>query len=420
MDDFLKDCIVNLAVEKTKSSLANISETDSLRIHYLLEFGKFLNSLRDEFGFVEIDGIIEEVFIADLDEFVESELTRIRNVYSKIFNNETDEWTPHEKNSTVGEPSAVALKFLSFFHSSMILPYSFIRQNMKVRASLLYRVQSWALETFYEKCQFECSPLHTSRENILKDVGMINSFAVICKVLGDDFGESLDYLELSASEELHELIGYDPSGLPGTCFNKAIEAFKKLSDKLSSHVFNYTMERFLKPAGVYSNSMMYARVESEESASIPDDLRLSLSNLAETLKFIRQFLCDAQFTRLFKQTLPEKIASFMFQGVLLKNFFTESGAARFQQDLKYVQESLCHVDEMDPGYINETFSRVTEAVELLKIKERDPTAPFDGVRLTRLIRENRVDDLKRFLEMMRLTKLKVEDLSQIFASRRHQ
>ena len=419
MDDFLKNCIVNLAVEKTKSSLANISETDSLRIHYLLEFGKFLNSLRDEFGFVEIDGIIEEVFITDLDEFVESELTRIRNVYSTIFN-ETDEWTPHEKNSTVGEPSSVALKFLSFFHSSMILPYSFIRQNMKIRASLLYRVQSWALETFYEKCQFECSPLHTSRENILKDIGMINSFAVICKVLGDDFGESLDYLELSASEELHELIGYDPSGLPGTCFNKAIEAFKKLSDKLSSHVFNYTMERFLKPAGVYSNSMIYARVESEESASIPDDLRLSLSNLAETLKFIRRFLCDAQFTRLFKQTLPEKLASFMFQGVLLKNFFTESGAARFQQDLNYVQESLCHVDEMDPGYINETFSRVTEAVELLKIKERDPTAPFDGARLTRLIRENRVDDLKRFLEMMRLTKLKVEDLSQIFASRRHQ
>ena len=129
-------------------------------------------------------------------------------------------------------------------------------------------------------------------------------------------------------------IGYDPSGLPGTCFNKAIEAFKKLSDKLSSHVFNYTMERFFETYRVYSNSMIYARVESEESASIPDDLRLSLSNLAETLKFIRRFLCDAQFTRLFKQTLPEKIASFMFQGVLLKNFFTESGAAWFQQDLK--------------------------------------------------------------------------------------
>ena len=227
-------------------------------------------------------------------------------------------------------------------------------------------------------------------------------------------------MELSASEELHEIIGHDPSGLPGTCFNKAMEAFKSMSDRLSSYVFNYTMERFLKPAGVYSNSMIYARVESEESASIPEDLRVSMTNLLETTNFIRRFLCEGQFTKLFKQTLPDKIASFMFQGVLMKNFFSESGAKRFEQDLQYVQDSLCHVEGIDPGHIKESFSRVSEAIDLLKLKERDPTAPFDGSRLTRLIRENRVEDLKRLLEMMRFTKLKVEELPQIFASRRHQ
>lgn len=224
---------------------------------------------------------------------------------------------------------------------------------------------------------------------------------------------------MSAAEELHEIIGYDPSGLPGTCFNKAMEAFKTVSDRLSSHVFNYVMERFLKPAGVYSNSMIYARAqESEEPSSIPEELRVAMSNLQETLTFIRKFLCDAQFTRLFKQILPEKIAAFMFQGVLMKNFFTEAGAKRFEQDLQYVQDSFCHV--ADPGYIKEVFTRVSEATELLKIKERDSTAPFDGVRLSRAIRERRWEELKRFLEMMRLTNLKVEELAQIFASRRQQ
>lgn len=229
---------------------------------------------------------------------------------------------------------------------------------------------------------------------------------------------------MSASSELHEIIGYDPSGLPGTCFNKAIGAFKTMSDRLSSHVFNYAMDRFLKPAGVYSNAMIYARAHAqdseEESSSIPEDLRVAMSNLQETLLFIRKFLCDAQFTRLFKQTLPEKLAAFMFQGVLMKNFFSESGAKRFHQDLQYIQDSLCHVDGIDPGYIKEVFSKVSEATELLKIKERDSTAQFDGARLSRAIREHRWEELKRFLEMMRFGDLKVEELPQIFASRRHQ
>ena len=218
--------------------------------------------------------------------------------------------------------------------------------------------------------------------------------------------------------ELHELIGYDPSGLPGTCFNKAIDAFKSMSDRLSSYVFNYAMERFLKPAGAYSNAMIYARVESDDSSSIPEDLRLAITNLLDTYNFIRRFLCEGQFTKLFKRTLPEKISIFMFQGVLLKNFFSESGAKRFEQDLQYVQESLCHMDGIDPGYIKATFSKVSEAIDLLQIKERDPTGPFDGARLSRAMRENRSEELKRFLEMKRYVNLKVEELPQVFASRR--
>lgn len=182
------------------------------------------------------------------------------------------------------------------------------------------------------------------------------------------------------------------------------------------------MERFLKPARVYSNSMIYARLDESSSSiheSIPEDLRLAMTTLLDTLNFIQKHLSETQFTKLFKKTLPLKISSFMFQGVLLKNFFTEFGAIKFEEDMKYVQDSLCHVDGITPGLLKEVFSKVSDAIELLKIKERDPTGSFDGARLTRAIRENRNEELKRFLEMKRLQNLKIEELPQIFASRRH-
>lgn len=196
LDDFLNDSIVDLSREKTKTSLKSSNMNSSLKVHYLLEFGKFLNCLQDEFGFIKIEGIIEEVFIEDEEEFVECELERIRAEYTKLFLHQSeDDWIPPRGNHQIGEPSPVVLKFLSFFHSSMILPYSFIRNNLKLRSNLLYRVQSWSLEEFHDKCQFECSPLHTSQEDILKDIFMINSFLLISKVLGDDFGESMVLLK---------------------------------------------------------------------------------------------------------------------------------------------------------------------------------------------------------------------------------
>ena len=76
------------------------------------------------------------------------------------------------------------------------------------------------------------------------------------------------------------------------------------------------------------------------------------------------------------------------------------------------------MDGIDPGYIKATFSKVSEAIDLLQIKERDPTGPFDGARLSRAMRENRSEELKRFLEMKRYVNLKVEELPQVFASRR--
>lgn len=223
---------------------------------------------------------------------------------------------------------------------------------------------------------------------------------------------------MSSSRELQEIIGYDASVLRGTCFNRAIEAFQLISDRLSSHVFNYAMDRFLKPAISHSNSMFYARIQSDDSAALPENLRLAMSNVMESVNFIRPHLNELQFKKLFHRLLPEKIAAFMYQGVLLKNFFTESGAERFLQDLQYIQDALGQVGGGGGG-LKETFAKVTEAAQLLKIKEKDSTAQFDGHRLQKAAKEHRQEELKRFLELMRWTHLNVEELEQIFASRRH-
>lgn len=221
---------------------------------------------------------------------------------------------------------------------------------------------------------------------------------------------------MSSREELHALIGYDPSALRGTCFNRAIEAFKAISDKLSSYVFNYVMEKFLKNASAHANAMVYANCD-EGAGVLSENLRLAVGNVIEALNFIRPFLCPQKFKKLFHQTFPEKLAAFMFQGVLLKNFFNENGAERFSQDLQYMQDTLSHV--IDPGNLKESFAKVQEATEILKIKEKDPTGPFDGLRLARAVKENRAEELKRFLELLRFSHLRVEELAQIFASRRH-
>lgn len=200
LDDFIKDGIILIASEKTEKNLRIIDNMNddsilvNLRFLHFMEMGKFLKIIQDEFGFIGIDGIIEKVFIKESNEnFVESELERVKRSYSKLFDNDDvvdDEWSCTAK-SQIGEPSTPVLKFLSFFHSSTILPYSFLKNDMKLRSLLLFKVQSWLLEQFHDKCLFDCSPLHSSKENILKDIGMINSLIVLGKVLEDDFGESM-------------------------------------------------------------------------------------------------------------------------------------------------------------------------------------------------------------------------------------
>lgn len=424
LDDYLRDGIVELAIRKTEANLEKIREENlprGLFIHHLVEMGKFLTQLQSEFGFISSDGVIERVFVKnDVDGFVEAELERIKAEYESLFDaaeadRENDYWSTDKKNPR--EPSPLVIKFLSFFHQQTILPYSYLRTSIKLRSKLLQKVQSWCLETFYDRCLFDCSPLHSSEENIIKDVGMINSFEVLCRVLRDDFGESMDYLELSSQPELHEIIGYDPSELAGTCFNRAAEAFRGISDKLSAQVFNFVMEKFLKTASQHANSMIYAR---PEDPGMSENFRVAVGNLIESLKFIHPLLCDREYRRLFHKLLPEKLAAFLFHGLLSKNYFSEAGAERFSRDLKYLQETLLTCGELfEESALKSALAPVFEAAEILKIKEKDPTAQFDGSRLAKVVKSGRPEDLKRILDLLRCSQLKAEDLSQIFASRRH-
>ena len=128
------------------------------------------------------------------------ELERVRAAYEEAIEGfEPDcgcakgtECMCHWKTSGRGEAGPIALKFLSLFHGCTVEPYSFLPGALLgTRAQLLYTVQSWLLERFYEKCQFEVPPLHTSIEAVALDVAIVNSLLAVRRVLRDDWGESL-------------------------------------------------------------------------------------------------------------------------------------------------------------------------------------------------------------------------------------
>jgi hypothetical protein len=199
-DDFLRDGPLLLATEKTRKNLA--SKEDELQdqkviINHLVQFGKFRTALHEEFGYLYEGESEIDLFGLNEDAFIEGELDRIKSEYAaeiESFKSNEDAWiSPHlsGKDPIAGDPGPIVLKFLSLFNAATVVPYSFIT-SLACKARLLARVQSWLLERFHEKCQFDCSPhLRKTENEILKDIAMINSLLVLCKVLRDDFGESM-------------------------------------------------------------------------------------------------------------------------------------------------------------------------------------------------------------------------------------
>lgn len=220
-------------------------------------------------------------------------------------------------------------------------------------------------------------------------------------------------IEFAASNECKQVLGYDPSALSGTIFAKSVAAFADISSKLEAHVFNYVFDGFLNPAAKWSSSMCYFRTtEGLEELPMNESFRLAVSGLFERLSQVKPALHPSRYDFLFGKLLAGKLASFLYSAVILKNFFHERGAARFNQDVQFLKGKL---DESLHHY----FGKVEESGKLLMLKERDPTAPFDALRLQRTLKEGRTEELKRFLELERYSQVTVDDLSQIFASRRN-
>lgn len=438
IDDFIREGVLGLALAKTRERVVAIrteAESDgsdgdfarqSLLVHYLVECGRFQATLQDEFGFVDrTTDIVRETLLGDdaaVESFVAAELARVQRLYRDVIGEEeSGEWRAGEM---AGEPCPVVVQFLSLFHSATVVPYGFVTQERRGRALLLYRVQSWLLEQFHNKCLFDCAPLHSSPEQLLKDIGMVNSMETLCRVLRDDWGETLEYIELAACPVLHAIIGYDPSTLPGTVFNRAIEAFSAIGTKMGAHVFNYAMDAFMKQASLHAGAMVYFKTASD-TAELPmnEAFRLAVAALLQTVAVIKKHLGQLQFRQLMTLTLAEKLAAFMYSAVLLRNFFHEAGAERFRQDVDYIRERIVTAVAGEDGSLaidmRRAFGKVEEAAMILIMKERDTTAPFDAIRVTRSLKEGRGEEIRRFMELCRLTHLQPADLSQIFASRRH-
>ncbi len=198
LDCFIEEGIWALAVQKSAERLESLqAEEAQLRVHYLCELGKFYGALKEEFAFAkQKDEDFRELFYANRSSFIQTELVRVQRLYREAFDSKerTDEeveqsWIP-EANAVPGDPSPVVLQFLALLHGSCLQPYAFI-PDFTCRAELFQTCVSWLLERFLNKCQFECSPIHTTPRQILQDCGMTNSMLVLKRVLEEDFGESL-------------------------------------------------------------------------------------------------------------------------------------------------------------------------------------------------------------------------------------
>lgn len=219
-------------------------------------------------------------------------------------------------------------------------------------------------------------------------------------------------IEFAASEEVKQVLGYDPSRLPGTIFSKSAAAFDEIGSKLEAHVFNYVLDGFLVPASKWANSMCYYRTpEGIDELPMNESFRLAVSGLFERLSQVRPILLPARVEFFFGKLLVEKLTGFLYSNVILKNFFHERGAMRFSQDVQFLKgkfdESLHHY-----------FGKVEESCRLLMLKERDPTASFDAARLVKTVKEGRTEEVKRFLALERYSHVTIDDLAQIMASRR--
>ena len=219
-------------------------------------------------------------------------------------------------------------------------------------------------------------------------------------------------IEFAASTEVKQVLGYDPSTLPGTIFAKSVAAFAEIGNKLEAHVFNYVFDGFLIPGAKWANSMCYFRTpEGVEELPMNESFRLAVSGLFERLGQVKPVLQANRFDFLFGKLLAERLAAYLHSAVILKNFFHERGAVRFYHDVQFLKGKL---DES----ARPCFGKVEESSRLLMLKERDPTAPFDAARLQKTLKEGRTEELKRFLELERYSQVSIEDLAQIFASRR--
>lgn len=205
LDDFIREAVWNIAMEKTRERLLHITDED-LKCHYLRELAKFHErGLGDEFAFKSEDyeQIMQELFYPEKEGFVDSELARLRRLYLRAFDSKERSDEEVEKSwsaETLGDPSPVVMSFLALIHEQCLQVYAFI-PDYKCRAMLYKSVVAWLLERFLNKCQFECSPLHSSREQILQDIGMINSMVVLKRVLIEDFGESLVKIECNTTKD---------------------------------------------------------------------------------------------------------------------------------------------------------------------------------------------------------------------------
>ena len=338
-----------------------------------------------------IEVAIEYLEEEDVGEFVEMAREAfdawVHSVHAQAMTAYEEALTAAEAGDFISDIKDELERWLALIVKLSLLPSMQYRVFEKTVIALMTRVLN--------KLEYECplSNMSSSEaehcQSMLTDVQDLKDYVT-------GWGEDLGLLELAASVEFRKNAGYDATKLPGTVFHKTIQALVALQDKINGRLENYVMDGFSTGATLWANAMFYVEEEVSHGDEMHDGLRRALVELEPRIKLI-------QSNSIVLANVLVRINDFILNKLILRNYFSHSGALKFQRDLRLLTQVLG-----DTRPVQMALQPTSDAAVLL--------ANENNQRLVRLLEDEDVEEATRLLQEMNIESLPLETCEQVLAS----
>lgn len=367
-----------------------IAQNGLLLSHTISAVAKFYSDLRAHFGY-EDDQSLLQLFLAD-DELVDFWLQSEKEALDRSF-----------KELPVVPYEAFAHEVADLFDAAT-LTYENI-EDPAIRARFFCTLQGGLFESFYSAVEFSL-PVFRSPDELQLCVGAANAIDAFTEAVHGRWAQSLVFLEIAQSAEFRRLQGYDPSRLEGHLFNKTLTAFEALLGKIvTEQLADYVMRQFTHHASAYANAMHYG-VAREPGAPINmhPGLHKATVALSEALGQIRAAGLLAHLHARLETVVAERLGTYFFGKVVLKNYFHLEGAAAFGRDMAWLHDQLRQLFSVDHA---RWLGRVEDALRLIMV----PAQTYAG--LMHAVRHKDHLRLKGLLHQLAIGSLTAEEATEV-------